>query len=94
MCNVVRVPRHEGVWVSGCTDEGFLGLGTSWKRVVRFTPLLLFSPGKAPKVPAGWTSESVWAMWGNEKVYPTGIRTLMRVRRKDIRLTGQNHVNN
>jgi hypothetical protein len=39
---------HEGVWGSGCIDPSFLGLGTSWRRVVSFTPLPLYPRGKSP----------------------------------------------
>jgi hypothetical protein len=34
---------------NGCTDPRFLDLGTSWKRVVSFTPLPLYLQGKSTR---------------------------------------------
>jgi hypothetical protein len=33
-----KVVLHEDVWGSGCIDLHILGLGTSWRSVVSFTP--------------------------------------------------------
>jgi hypothetical protein len=38
---------------SGCIDKHLLNLGTSWRRVVSFTPRLLYPQGKIPG--AHWT---------------------------------------
>jgi hypothetical protein len=35
------------VWESGYIAPGFLDLGISWRRVVSFTPLLLYPQGKS-----------------------------------------------
>jgi hypothetical protein len=41
---------QEGVWESGCIDPRFLYLGTSWRRVVSFTPLPRNPPGEGASV--------------------------------------------
>jgi hypothetical protein len=41
----------EGVWGSGCIDPHFLDLGTSWRKVVSFTPRPLYTRGKSPRYP-------------------------------------------
>jgi hypothetical protein len=49
--------RKEGVWGSGCTDPRFLGLGSSWRWAVSFTPRTLYPRGKTPRYPLhsrGW----------------------------------------
>jgi hypothetical protein len=40
--------RLEGVWGNGCIDSRILDLGTSWRRVVNFTPRPLYPRGKSP----------------------------------------------
>jgi hypothetical protein len=40
--------RHDDEWGSGCIDQCFLYLGTSWRCVVRFTPLPLYPRETAP----------------------------------------------
>jgi hypothetical protein len=45
---------HEGVWGSGCIDPYFLDLGTSWRWVVSFTPLLLYPWGESPPPGIHW----------------------------------------
>jgi hypothetical protein len=42
LCLTNLVILHEGVWESGCIDPHFLHLGTSWRRVVSFTPRPLY----------------------------------------------------
>jgi hypothetical protein len=37
--------HHEDVWGSGCIDPRFVDLGTSWRWVVSFTPLLHYPLG-------------------------------------------------
>jgi hypothetical protein len=46
--------RHEGVWRNGCIDPHFLDLGSSWKRVVTFTPRPLYPLGKNPGTHCIW----------------------------------------
>jgi hypothetical protein len=43
--------RHEGVWGSWCIDPLFLDLDTSWRWLVSFTPLPLYSRGKSLRYP-------------------------------------------
>jgi hypothetical protein len=43
-----QAPRHGDVWGSGGIAARILNLCTRWRRVISFTPLLLYSPGKAP----------------------------------------------
>jgi hypothetical protein len=33
-----KLLRHEGVWGSGYLDPHFLDVGTSWRRMISFTP--------------------------------------------------------
>jgi hypothetical protein len=47
----IWAPCHEGVWRDGCTDPRFLGVGTSWRRVVTFMPLPLYKGEKNPRYP-------------------------------------------
>jgi hypothetical protein len=64
---------------SGCVGPHFLDLGTSWRRVVSFTPLPLYPRGKSPRYPldrrlGGPQSRS--GRFGKEKILdPTVIRT-------------------
>jgi hypothetical protein len=65
---------------SGCIDSHFLDLGTSWRWVVSFTPLLLYPQGKSPRYPLdrslGWP-QSQSGRRGEEKILdPTWTRTL------------------
>jgi hypothetical protein len=46
--------RHESVYGSGCIDPHFLDLGTSWRWVVSFTPLSLYTRRKNPRYPLNW----------------------------------------
>jgi hypothetical protein len=46
-----KAQRHEDVWGSGCVDPRFLDLGTSWRRMVSFTPQPLYPQGKSPGYP-------------------------------------------
>jgi hypothetical protein len=59
---------------SGCIDPHFLDLGTSWRWVVSFKPLPLYTRGNSPSVPigqeAGWAPEPVWTMWRRENFCP------------------------
>jgi hypothetical protein len=48
LCLTNLALRHEGVCGSGCTDPHYLDLGTSWRRVVSFTLLPLYSRERAP----------------------------------------------
>jgi hypothetical protein len=41
--------RHEDVWGSGCIDPDILGLGTSWRWVVSFTPPEASPRWKSPR---------------------------------------------
>jgi hypothetical protein len=51
LCLTNEALRHEGVWGSGCIDPHFLDLGTSWRRMVSFTPRPLYPRGKSPRYP-------------------------------------------
>jgi hypothetical protein len=79
LCSTNSVLLHEGVWGSACIDPHFLDLGTSWRWVVRFTPLPLYPRGKSPRYPSdrrlgGPQSRS--GRFGEEKILdPTGTRT-------------------
>jgi hypothetical protein len=44
---------REGVLGSGCIDPHFLDVGTSWRRLVSFTPRQFYLPGKELPVPSG-----------------------------------------
>jgi hypothetical protein len=41
----------QDVWGSGCIDSCILDLSTSWRRVVRFMPWLLYPWGKSLQYP-------------------------------------------
>jgi hypothetical protein len=64
---------------SGCIDPHFLDLGTSWRRVVNFTPRPLYPQEKNLRYPldrrlGGPQSRS--GRFGEEKILdPTGTRT-------------------
>jgi hypothetical protein len=55
-------------------DSRFLGLGTSWRRVVGFTALPLYHRGKETTVPisweVGWSPEPVWTIWRSYNSLP------------------------
>jgi hypothetical protein len=74
-----KAPCQEGVWSSGCIDPHFLDLGTSWRWVVSFTPLPLYSQGKSPRYPLDRRlsePQSRSGRFGEEKILdPTGTRT-------------------
>jgi hypothetical protein len=79
LCLTNYALRHEDVWGSGCINPHFLGLGTSWRWVVSFTPLPLYPLERAP-VPSlqdiGWTPEPVWTIWRSENFLTTsGLKT-------------------
>jgi hypothetical protein len=46
-CSTNEALRQEDVWGSGCIYPHFLYLGTSWRWVVTFTPLSLYSRERA-----------------------------------------------
>jgi hypothetical protein len=43
LCLTNRALRHESVWRSGCIPPCCFHLGTSWRRVLRFTSLPIIS---------------------------------------------------
>jgi hypothetical protein len=51
LCLTNYALRHEGVLGSVCIYPHCLDLGTSWRWVVRFTPLPLSTRGKSPRYP-------------------------------------------
>jgi hypothetical protein len=53
LCLTTYALRHEGVLGSGSIDPHFLDLGTSWSRVVSFTPRPLYCLGKRTPLPIG-----------------------------------------
>jgi hypothetical protein len=67
----------EGVWGNGCIDPRFLDLGTSWRRVVSFTPRLLYPSERASGT--HWIGDLVGPRVGLDDVKkildPTGART-------------------
>jgi hypothetical protein len=64
--------RHMEEWRCRST---FLDLGTRWRWVVSFMPLLFYPLGRQLLVPigleAGWDPKSVWMLWRREKSYTT-----------------------
>jgi hypothetical protein len=79
LCLTNYALAHEGVWGSGYIDPRFLGLGTSWRWVVSFTPLPLYLRGKSPRYPLDRRlggPQSRYGRRGEEKILdPTGTRT-------------------
>jgi hypothetical protein len=71
---------HEDVWGSGCIDQRFLVLGTSWRRVVNFTPLLIYLGEKSPRYPLDRRlggPQSPFGRHGDVKILdPIGTRIL------------------
>jgi hypothetical protein len=51
LCLTNEALHHEDIWGSGCIDPHFLDLGTSWRWVVSFMPLPLYSRERAPPYP-------------------------------------------
>jgi hypothetical protein len=51
LCLTVYALRHEDVWGNGCIDPSFLDHGTSWRRVVSFTPRTLYPRGRSHRCP-------------------------------------------
>jgi hypothetical protein len=82
LCLTNQALRHEGVWGSGFIDPHSLDLGTSWWRVVSFTPLTLYPWGNSPRYAlyrrlGGPQSRS--GRCGKKKILdPTGTRTPTR----------------
>jgi hypothetical protein len=77
--------RHEGVWSGGCIDLRFLDLATSWRWVVSFTPLPLYTRYPLDKRFGGPQSHS--RRYGEVKVLDsTGTRTpsLHQSKRKTV----------
>jgi hypothetical protein len=68
-----------GVWRSGCIDPYFLGLGTSWRWVVSFTPRPLYPRGKSSRYPLEWwlggPQSRPGRRWEEKILDPTGIPT-------------------
>jgi hypothetical protein len=63
---------------SGCIDPHFLDLGTSWRRVLSFTPRPLCPQGKIPRYPldrrlGGPQSRSGW-LWEKKILDPSRTR--------------------
>jgi hypothetical protein len=63
------------LWGSGCIDLRFIDLSTSWRWVIRFTPLLLYPLRKSPRYSldriGGWVGpEPVWTVWRSENSWP------------------------
>jgi hypothetical protein len=56
LCLTNEAVRHEDVWGSGCIDPRFLDLGTSWRRMVSFTPRSLYPCESVPGIHCigGW----------------------------------------
>jgi hypothetical protein len=70
------IRRRMGEW---WYSSAFLDLGTRWRWVVSFTPLLLFSLKKEPLVPVGqedgWTPEPVRTIQREETFCTSGNQT-------------------
>jgi hypothetical protein len=80
LCLTNQSLRHEDVWGSECIDPRILDLGTSWTRVVSFTPRPLYPQGKSPRHPLNRRRNGPQRRSGrcrDEKdLAPTGIQTL------------------
>jgi hypothetical protein len=78
--------RPKDVWGSGCIDLCILGLGTSWRQVVSFTPRPFYFQDSPPPPPlltgseAGWAPEPVSTTYRRENLSLAGILTLTLLR--------------
>jgi hypothetical protein len=79
LCLTNSALHHEGEWGSGCINPHFLDLGTSWRCVVCFTPLLLYPRVKSLRYPLHRRLGGPQSQSGRHReennLDPTGTRT-------------------
>jgi hypothetical protein len=69
---------HEGIWGSGCIDQCFLHLSTSWRWVVIFMPRPFYAQGKVTEYPLDRLGgpQNRPEQYGEERMLgPSGTRT-------------------